>query len=167
MFAAQLANAAEAVRAAAQAREGLLLGDDGDDAPALARASAELRAVSERESDARDRHAAAVAKRQACERELAELQEAAARDAEVERTDKMLSEVEDAISQLAAALDRFTKVALPFGVEGEQVARTTHEFRSQLPFAAARVIEFGRAYRREIATGGRPVPGPAKEEAAA
>jgi hypothetical protein len=57
---AQLDNAREALRRAIEARQSTLLDEDAD---ALARANAALQSASQRETDARDRHAAAVAKR--------------------------------------------------------------------------------------------------------
>jgi hypothetical protein len=124
-----------------------------------------LQAASQAERDARDRHAAAVEKREACEQQLGELQDKAARDAEVARIDTMLVEAEAAAGELERALRRFMNATMPLGIAGENAGRAAQDFGERLLTLALDATTSGREYAREIADGRRPMPVPAAEAA--
>jgi multidrug efflux pump subunit AcrA (membrane-fusion protein) len=137
----QLEAASEAVRAAAQARQALLLDED---AAALARASAALETAQARERDARDRHAAAVAKRQAAETQLAELKDQAARSAEAATLQKIRANIEakcDAHVKAAVGLfEALEAVNIGRGLAA-QVDVQTAALRTEIAAQVLRVLD--------------------------
>jgi hypothetical protein len=151
----RLADANADVDRATKARQLALVDDD---VSVLSAANAGLESAMRAERDARDRLAATTEQREHIEQELAKLKDHAARKAEVERVERLASEIEASSMELEKVLRRFIAATVPLGVVGENAASAAKNFGERILTVGMDTMRHARAYAREVEAGNHPPP---------